>query len=89
MIDRILNVPQVAEMLGCSEDTVRERTPHVLPGAKFGRDWVYVESQVIAAVSKIAVSNEPDKSPGGYTLREFWDRADKRKKPLPTIVGSA
>ena len=85
MIDRILNVLQVAEMLGCSEDTVRERTPRVLPGAKFGRDWVYVESQVIAAVSKIAVSNETDKSPSGYTLREFWDRADKRKKSLPQL----
>ena len=85
MIDRILNVAQVAEMLGCSEDTVRERTPHVLPGAKFGRDWVYVESQVIAAVSKIAVSNKTDKGPSGYTLREFWEAADKRKKPLPQL----
>lgn len=36
MTDRILSVQQVADMLGCSPETVRERTPHDLPGAKFG-----------------------------------------------------
>jgi hypothetical protein len=46
-MSRILTPEQVAEMLHCSADTVREKTPHIIPGAKFGRDWVYSEDLVV------------------------------------------
>lgn len=51
---RVLKVDEVADMLGCTPDTVREKTPGVLPGVKFGRDWVYVESQVVEVVAHLA-----------------------------------
>ena len=85
MTDRILSVQQVADMLGCSPETVRERTPHDLPGAKFGRDWVYVESQVIAAVSKIAECRVVEKRKTEYRMSQA---AVLRGKPLPRIGGS-
>ena len=47
---RVLKVDEVAEMLGCEPDTVRNHTPTNLPGVKFGRDWVYVEDQPVEAV---------------------------------------
>ena len=55
-MSRILTVSEVAAMLQCAEETVREHTPVSLPGVKFGRDWVYVESQVIASVETLALS---------------------------------
>lgn len=36
----ILTAEQVADMLRCTPETVREKTPHVIPGAKFGREMV-------------------------------------------------
>lgn len=51
---RILTPEQVAEMLGCTPETVREKTPHIIPGAKFGRDWVYSESLVVRAVERMS-----------------------------------
>lgn len=51
---RILTPDQVAEMLGCTADTVREKTPHIIPGAKFGRDWVYSEAMVVRAVERMS-----------------------------------
>lgn len=93
MTDRILNVQQVAEMLGCTTDTVRERTPRHLPGTKFGRDWVYVEGQVVAAVAELA-----DQERRRIEQRDSYDERtrlteklylgpDRRGKPLPQLGG--
>lgn len=65
----ILSVDQVAELLRCTPETIREHTPHDLPGVKFGRDWVYVEADVIEAVSALA-----------QQIQTHW-----RKKPVPDI----
>lgn len=55
-MSRILTPEQVAEMLHCSADTVREKTPHIIPGAKFGRDWVYSEDLVVKAVERMSLT---------------------------------
>ena len=54
-MSRILTPEQVAEMLNCSPETVREKTPHIIPGAKFGRDWVYSEDLVVKAVERMSL----------------------------------
>lgn len=54
-MSRILTPEQVAEMLKCSANTVREKTPHIIPGAKFGRDWVYSEDLVVKAVERMSM----------------------------------
>lgn len=48
----ILTPEQVAELLHCSPETVREKTPHIIPGAKFGRDWVYSRELIVKAVER-------------------------------------
>ena len=48
----ILTAEQVAELLRCTPETVREKTPHIIPGAKFGRDWVYSRMLLVAAVER-------------------------------------
>jgi len=76
-----LTVENVADMLGCTPDTVRERTPTALPGVKFGRDWVYVESQVIEAVRVLAVAPRRTRS------RQKPPALPQRGKPLPELSG--
>lgn len=53
-MSRILTVEEVAAMLRCEPATVREKTPAVLPGVKFGRDWVYAESVIIRCVEELS-----------------------------------
>ena len=48
----ILTAEQVADLLHCTPETVREKTPHIIPGAKFGRDWVYSRELVVKAVER-------------------------------------
>lgn len=48
----ILSVAEAAKLLGCSEDTLREKTPAVVPGVKFGRDWVYSRALIVEAVER-------------------------------------
>lgn len=48
----ILTAEQVAELLHCTPETVREKTPHIIPGAKFGRDWVYSREMVVKVVER-------------------------------------
>ena len=52
------NVSQVANMLACSEATVREllNAGH-LPGVKYGRDWVVPHDALIERVNKAARNN--------------------------------
>jgi predicted DNA-binding transcriptional regulator AlpA len=86
-VTRVINVAQVAEMLGCSEETVRDHTPHELPGVKFGRDWVFVEADVIAAVSRLAQQIHHRAAPGAVPDLPKPRRLHGRAKPLPELPG--
>lgn len=63
-MNRILSTEEVAEILHCTPETVRERTPHDLPGVKFGRDWVYAESALIEAVITLSKRKVTRAAPG-------------------------
>lgn len=81
----ILSVADVAARLRCTEETVREHTPHDLPGVKFGRDWVYVEADVIAAVSRLALQIQKANSPGFVPDIPKPTARRGRRKPLPEL----
>jgi excisionase family DNA binding protein len=47
----VLTVPEVAALLGCSDDTVRTMAAAgELPGLKPGRDWVFPAAPLYAAL---------------------------------------
>ncbi len=83
----ILSVDQVAEMLRCTPETIREHTPHDLPGVKFGRDWVYVEADVIAAVSRLAQEIQTKWRSAPVPEIPARPTLHGRRKPLPELRG--
>jgi excisionase family DNA binding protein len=55
--DPILTVDQVAAMLGCTARGVRERARrHELPGLKFGHDWRFPRSALVAHLNSAALA---------------------------------
>ena len=67
MLDPILSVAEVAALLECREDTVRERAAAGrLPGLKYGRDWVFPTAALLDAIDKQA-----------------RDEAEARRRPAP------
>jgi excisionase family DNA binding protein len=81
----VLSVANAAELLQCSEDTVRElAAAGTLPGVKFGRDWVFPASALLDAIDRQAREQAADRSrpaPRGAVLAPV-----KRDAPpaLPT-----
>ena len=85
-MSRILSVEEVAKMLRCEPETVREKTPGVLPGVKFGRDWVYAESVIIRIVEQLSTkavkpSRKKRDAPAIPT------KPSSRALPLPQLTG--
>lgn len=77
----ILSVAEAAKLLGCSEDTLREKTPAVVPGVKFGRDWVYSRALIVEAVERESRQNL-------IRLREKQQAAESREiQDVPSTVG--
>ena len=66
-------MPNYSELLRCTPETVREKTPHIIPGAKFGRDWVYSRDLIVKAVERESMvvrcmpSGPPNQSFGVFT----------------------
>lgn len=71
MADEILSPEQVAELLGCSPETVREQAAAGdLPGVKFGRDWRFPWAALYETLCKRAVEQaEERKNPPARPLR--------------------
>lgn len=81
--DSILTVDEVAALLHCTPETVRERTPRDIPGTKFGRDWVYAHSAVVQAV--IDLSRKPAQEKAKFAgLREVPPPL-RRKRSAPAL----
>lgn len=58
MDNDILTEDQVANLLGCSVGTVRERALFGdIPGIKFGRSWRFPRPALIQALSALALEN--------------------------------
>lgn len=54
----MLTVPQLAELLDCTTDTVEERTrERTLPGLKYGRSWVYPRDAVLEVLRQQALAH--------------------------------
>ena len=82
-VPRILTVDDVAALLRCEPATVRERTPHDLPGFKFGRDWVYSELVIHDALVTLSTrKNAP--AAANHELPPPLRR--KRSRPLPELI---
>lgn len=80
----ILSVAEAAKLLGCSEDTLREKTPAVVPGVKFGRDWVYSRALIVEAVERESRQNLirlREQQSSFDHLVEVCNRERKAKKP--------
>jgi excisionase family DNA binding protein len=68
----ILSVADVAALLQCSDETVREQAvAGTLPGVKFGRDWVFPAPALLDAIDQQArdeAENRRRPAPSGATL---------------------
>ena len=54
----LLEVPAMADALGCAEETVEEMLRMgKLPGAKYGRGWVTTREALLAKVTQDALAN--------------------------------
>jgi hypothetical protein len=70
----ITNVQDLAALLECSERTVRDyANSGMLPGMKFGEDWIFATHLIVDAVAKLS-------------LLEAEKRA--AKKPAPAVAVS-
>lgn len=64
-------VDQLAQMLGCSVYTIRERAKKGdLPGIKFGDDWVFPADAVSSRLTEMALE----------------ESKERRTKPVPSAV---
>ena len=84
----ILTVAEAAKLLGCTEGTLREKTPHIIPGAKFGRDWVYSRMLIVAAVereSNEAATKARIASKKSGQKRDFFEAIGVTTKKPPSL----
>lgn len=73
----IYNVAQVADLLGCTEETVVERiNAGELPGAKFGRGWVIPADALRVRLNEIALEHAKTRRQGPRP---------QRRKPIPEL----
>lgn len=83
-------VDQVAEMLKCSERTVRDRALD-LGGVKFGTDWVFPAGAFFKRLDDLALAApaaEPADTAPKAVVQQIGDAKTKRKLPaLPQLAG--
>lgn len=57
MVTPILNAVQVAELLGCTPETVADHAlAGRLPGYKFGTGWIFSSELLVEAVKKMSLA---------------------------------
>lgn len=80
---QVLTVEQLAELLRCSDTTVRDRADE-LGGLKFGRDYVFPAGAVSKRLEELAL--QPRKtSPKPAATVHALPSAKKRHKTLPRL----
>lgn len=81
-MSRILNVKEAAELLGCAPDTLRTKTPKVVPGTKFGSDWVYSEALLLRTVEKLSLEAQ---NGGRPVKKDFFQAHGFTKDSAPSL----
>lgn len=83
----VLTVKDVADMLGCEEDTVRDKTrQRELPGLKFGRDWVYPRQALLDALNQMAAQAKAKSEPANVkTLVPVQGQRGRPRKVPPVL----
>ena len=81
-------VEQVAQLLSCAADTVRERARMGdLPGLKFGSDWVFPTEAFQLRLTEMALDQAKDRrvvpAPKGVS---FSRNSDPRRRALPAAL---
>jgi excisionase family DNA binding protein len=73
MLPPVLTVADVAAMFACTEETVRDQaSAGVLPGVKFGRDWVFPLEALLESINELARDQAAQRrrpAPRGATLQ--------------------
>lgn len=63
MVTPILNAVQVAELLGCTPETVADHAlAGRLPGYKFGTGWIFSSELLVEAVKKMSLAGVEKKA---------------------------
>mgnify|MGYP006921294398 CR=1 FL=1 len=83
----VLEVADVAALLHCADETVREWAPR-LGGLKFGRDWVFPAATFHAALNALAsaaieAQRKPARPPSAVLASVGGGRAVRRPPVLP------
>lgn len=81
----ILTVEQLAELLKCSDKTVRDRATE-LGGVKIGRDWIFPAGAVSRRLEELALAPSPKpQTPAQPTAVLHAVPASKRPRGLPVL----
>jgi hypothetical protein len=83
-----LDVDQVAEVLKCKPDTVRERATD-LGGIKLGRDWVFPVGALSTRLEAMALEAQPAKGKRQPTAVLHAVPARKEERRPPALPGQA
>lgn len=80
-------VDQVAELLQCAPDTVRELARDgVLPGLKFGRDWVFPAGALFQRLDDLALKADTTNTPQpSATLHQLPTPKARQRRQLPAL----
>jgi excisionase family DNA binding protein len=83
----ILDVDQAAALLRCAPDTVREQADRgVLPGVKYGRDWVFPEAALADALNDQARAQAASRRSRKQRPAAIVQPVPRREPPaLPTV----
>lgn len=78
----ILNAVQVAELLGCTPQTVADHArAGRLPGYKFGDGWVFSTDLIIDAVKKLSLVNAEQRSKPAKPTGELLPKPKRKQIP--------
>lgn len=86
----ILNVPEVAELLGCAEATLEEATRRgELPGLAYGRSWIYPRDALLKVLNDQALAEMAARKAPAPSVRPTTappsPRPGKRRNVPPSL----
>jgi excisionase family DNA binding protein len=90
VVDDLLTVDQVAELFGCTAETIEQETrERRLPGLKLGRSWRYPREALMRVVNERALAEMQAPAPNVTPLPQ--GRRGRRQSPpqLPAAASRA
>lgn len=83
MLNEILDAHEVAEILDCEPNTVREKARRgELPAVKFGRSWRFPKDALLKVLNELALANKPKERPHITVAVAPTEPRSRRKKLL-------